>query len=270
MSVEASSAGLVSDFYHQNATLDFGSADSEFQELTTASKVVDCRNLEYSGNPDEYEACAHVVMEAWDYSRAGGRGVESARDLGALGEQHWWVPRFTMERDPTLVSYAGLQGEENRFKLAQTFKRPTTWKQYCDEVSTSECSIADDVATRPPKNEIEDQSMFVEGLYTGHFRATEANNCTAHPFTCTGHITDYPCAWTTKVEQQTYHLNISLKSSGPSLNGGYTFNQLYQIWQAANATKSDVMMMWWRPEFLYDRFGMFMIHVQRLAPLLLD
>lgn len=52
-----------------------------------------------------------------------------------------------------------------------------------------------------------------------------------------------------------YHLNIALESNGPEPNsGGYTYAQLSDVWLAANATKSNVMMMWYKPEITYQNF----------------
>ena len=120
--------------------------------------------------------------------------IEPPMALGALAGQYWWVPKFTAERYPELLNYVGLRGEEVRPKLAEIFKRPTTWKDYCEQVSTNNCTIDDGIASRPPQHgkQEEEDAMFVEGLYTGHFRKTEKNNCTANPDTCTGHFADYP------------------------------------------------------------------------------
>jgi hypothetical protein len=35
---------------------------------------------------------------------------------------------------------------------------------------------------------------------------------------------------------------------------GYTYTQLTELWRAANATKSNLMMYWWNPEVLYQSF----------------
>ena len=34
----------------------------------------------------------------------------------------------------------------------------------------------------------------------------------------------------------------------------YTYDQLTQIWAAANATKSDVMAFWWQPEASFQSY----------------
>ena len=256
-SVESSAFGLTTNFYDEKGTLDYGSSYN-YSELTKASNIIDCRNIDRN-TIKTYEPCAHVAMEVWAADHGGweAQGIEPPRDLGALASTQWWVPKFTADRDASLTNYLGLMGEKNRRKLAETFKRPTTWKAYCNEVSENSCSIDDGVAARAPFPDEED-SMFVEGFYTGHFRATEENDCNRFNGTmCTGHITDYPCSWGSFVTQQAYHLDIALTSSGPSSNGGYSSNQLYEIWHAANATKSDVMMLWWTPDALFDRFRTF-------------
>lgn len=99
--------------------------------------------------------------------------------------------------------------------------------------------------------------MFSDGSYTGHFRYTEANNCTGNPAnkTCTGHFTDYPCGWNSQAPYQIYHNNIALRSDGlADHRGGYSYGQMVGIWRAANATKEDVMIMWWSPELLVEEF----------------
>jgi hypothetical protein len=101
------------------------------------------------------------------------------------------IPKFTAEYDPTHVSYHGLVGEANRRKLAETFHRPTTWKDYCEIVSKSNCPIPDEVARRPPALE-EQERMFFPEEYTGHFCPTEKNDCDANPHTCTGESNAWP------------------------------------------------------------------------------
>ena len=51
------------------------------------------------------------------------------------------------------------------------------------------------------------------------------------------------------VAQQTYWNNIALESDGPlEPSKGYSYGAMLDVWAAANATKSPVVMMWWRPE----------------------
>jgi 7 transmembrane sweet-taste receptor of 3 GCPR len=172
-----------------------------------------------------------------------------------LADESWFVTKFTADQDPALVSYIGLQGDANRRKLAETFLRPTTWQEYCTLVSSDHCTTPDYVTQRAPTDETENIRMFVPGLYTGHFRATDANDCDLYPSNCTGHIADYPCGWTSYVEAQTYHLNIALsKGSGDVTAPGYEYQQLLDMWRAANATRSNLMMNWWTPHQLYTEF----------------
>ena len=245
-SIETGYVDKSVDFYGINYPLDYPTYDATYAELNVSSNILDCRLLDNDPNPEnnDYEACAHVVPEVWEAatlvdSKAEGTGP--LRELGMLSTQKWFVPKFTALRDPSLTTVYGLAGDEHREKLARTFKRPTTWKQYCDEVSTNGCTIPDETASRPPQ-EGEESSMFSSGVYTGHFRYTEANNCTAIPDSCTGHFTDYPCGWNSQAPNQIYHNKMALKSDGTSdLRGGYSYSQLIGIWRAANATKEDVM-----------------------------
>lgn len=182
--------------------------------------------------------------------------LEQRGTLGVLGEEAWFVTKFTAQEDPSLTSYLGLQGDHQRQKLADLFLRPTTWKDYCAQVSLDNCQTPNSVAQRAPETPEEETRMFVEGLYTGHFRKTAENDCDQYPHNCTGHIGDYPCGWTSYLESQTFHLNIPLRSSGSEPNSrGYTSQQLADMWRAANATRSHLLMYWWRPESLYQEFA---------------
>jgi 7 transmembrane sweet-taste receptor of 3 GCPR len=162
-----------------------------------------------------------------------------------------------------LLSYIGLQGEKNRQKLADTFLRPTTWRQYCLEVSNTTCQQPDEVAIRPPRGlyavegdddyDEEADSYFTQDLFAGYFRKTDRNfgNAT-HP--ATGHFIDYGCQWTSYAEQQFYHLNIPLSGDTDYQEGkrGYPGSQMPQILQAANATKSPIIIMWALPDPFYQ------------------
>ncbi len=247
VSIETGVLGLSDDFYGINSPLDYPKYDANYAELNVSSEVLDCRVIENKpGQPETYKSCAHVVPEVWQAtslvdSKAEGTGP--FRESGMLTEQKWYIPKFTAIRDPSLTTIYGLAGQKNRQKLAETFKRPTTWKQYCDEVSLNGCATNDGVASRPPI-ESEEDSMFSEGSYIGHFRFTQANNCTGFPNseTCTGHFTDYPCGWNSQAPIQIFHNQIALQSDGENdSRGGYSYSQLVDIWRAANATKENVM-----------------------------
>ena len=247
VSIETGSANLSDDFYGVNYPLDYPKYDANYNELNVSSEVLDCRTIVNDpSKPDEYRSCAHVVPEVWEAdslinSKAEGTGP--FRELGMLTSQKWYVPKFTAMRDPSLTTVYGLAGDQNREKLARTFKRPTTWKEYCDEVSLDNCATDDGIAARPPSDE-EDDSMFADGSFSGYFRYTAASNCTGFPNneTCTGHFSDYPCGWNSVASQQQYHNKIALQSDGSyDHRGGYSYSQLVGIWRAANATKEDVM-----------------------------
>jgi 7 transmembrane sweet-taste receptor of 3 GCPR len=148
-----------------------------------------------------------------------------------------------------------MKGETNRQKLAASFLRPTLWMDYCEEVSPNNCSTPDGVAERAPEDEEESNMFFLEGLFTGHFRMTDKGNCTLNPTTCSGHVIDYPCVWSSYVEPLFYHLNIAL-SGDIHEEGARGYSGLWhtvQILDAANATKSNVIAMWSMPDPYYQQ-----------------
>jgi hypothetical protein len=182
--------------------------------------------------------------------------IEPPQTLGVLGLETWFITKFTLEEHPQFAIYLGLQGEENREVLAQAFKRPTTWLDYCTQVSTNNCSVPDNVAVRSPQSSTDEEAQYYnEGNYIGYFRYTDENDCELHPTNCTGHMADFPCNWDSFVQSQIKYLNIPLKSSGPDEPiGGYSYSQLVELWKAANATKSNLIMHYWTPEPLVQKF----------------
>lgn len=253
VSVETGVAGMNVNLYDPTSRTDFGTGYDWDSMRNVYDSSGDCVSI-YSEDPDSFKTCAHVIPEMWVEGLNRAREVidsgivEAPIALGALGGQYWFVPRFTAERYPDFMNYLGLQGDERRRQLAEIFKRPTTWKDYCEQESPTNCTSYDGVATRPPETPGEDGAMFMEGLYTGFFRKTEKNDCEANPDTCSGHFADYPCGWTSYTQQQAFHLDI-----GVEINI-YTYSQLVQIWAAANATKSDLMAYWWHPEGLFQTY----------------
>jgi hypothetical protein len=263
-SVENGSPDSELNFYHPENAFKYGPGIDEERALDRAYEWGgDCTMV--NRDPEAYETCSHVNLEIWERTASVNQKVfngslEFPGFIGLLGENSWFVTKFTAVEHPEVVSYLGLMGEdeENRQKLADMFLRPTSWKDYCEQVSPDLCESDDGVAIRAPLDESEKSRFFVQDLYTGHFRKTDENDCVTNPKNCTGHIGDYPCGWLTRVEGQCHHLGIPLRSSGdihPAGRRGYSYARLVEMWQAANATKSNLMMMWWTPESLYQTFA---------------
>lgn len=222
--IETGSPTAHLNFYSPTSAFGYGKGN-DFNALKTATNIKDCRLLKRENEHDAdsedyiYTSCGHVLMELWaDIHQktikkfVQEKTVEPPTTLGGLGVQTWFIPRFTVEKDPTLLSYFGMLGQQNRRKLAETFKRPTTWKDYCDLVSQNNCNENDGVAKRPPQDESEYNRMFVKDLYTGHFRKTEKNDCDKWPLNCTGHIADYPCGM-----YDSYQNHFCVKKNNPSI-----------------------------------------------------
>ena len=260
VSIEPGNGVARLDFYDPDNRFDYNGINrgSNFEEFEVSNRVQDCRLLPPAADAEDYEACFHVLPEIWwenESWKSGAVAIEPVRELGALGENALFIPRFAATNDTTLDSWLGLQGDANRRKMAETFLTPTTWLDYCQNVTLDNCTAGPDaVAQRPPADETEAASYHVAGLYTGHFRQLEENDCNMNPLTCKGHIADYPCSWTSHVKQQMYHLDIALEGNGPSANGGYAPSLLAQIWSAAAETNSPVIMEWWTPNPLYEAF----------------
>jgi hypothetical protein len=239
-------------FYSINNTVPYSEKSYSFDAIRTANKFGgDCKQTD--------EDCTHVMTDVWLGQRH--RWEEEYKDgqldfldgSGQVGKISWFVPKFTAERHPFCTSYLNLA--KYRENLANIFHRPTSWKDYCDEVSNTGCNVTDGIADRYP--EANEGGYFFSNGYRGHFRPTAKNNCKGEEIAseCTGHIVNAPCTWSTFVESQAHWNNISLVSDGKySPNGGYSHSEMIQIWSAANATKSDVIMWWFEPNGLVEMF----------------
>jgi hypothetical protein len=204
------------NFYNPVLNKQFGwSGDwSAAQHSLNASSIHhDCVPISLANNAannaaDIYTPCAHVIAEQWDafdYAPflidAG--IIEQPLPVGELAREGWYIPLRTVQHDGSLLHWTGLMGEVNRHKLAETFKRPVSFRDYCEEISPTNCTVPDAVATRYPQHlanwsetvlyskhwyQEELWRYFVPNVCTGYIHSTEQNNCTLHPTTCTGHI----------------------------------------------------------------------------------
>ena len=285
----AISPTLASSFYSHDNTLPYSSGAYPWLALEEATIVGDCRLSD--------QECTHVLPEVWngqlhEWTKSLNEGhIDPVEGNGQVGKGSWYVPSFTAQKDDSLISVFGLSGENNRAKLADAFRKPITWKEYCDEISISNCTsstnanatedfddLNDQRATRYPQTEAE-ENMYYAGAdkYIGYFRLTDDNNCTINPTTCSGHIVGPPCTWSTNVDSQLYWNDIKLTPDGPVMpNGGYEYGSMVQIWRAADATKSNVVFWWWKVSFHFcgylvlciSRDGNTQYYLTDLAPLL--
>jgi ABC-type proline/glycine betaine transport system substrate-binding protein len=262
VSLEPSDPHRISNFYDPYNRFDYGAQAYDWDALKTAHQVGDCVPI---SNQVPYQSCAHVMPEVWSgqrqkYLQSEHEGwTEAAGSTGGVAKLSWYIPRYVAEMDSSLLSYFGLRGEENRRKLADLFLTPFTWHDYCTQISPTGChnhppihntTITTDahIAIRPPATEEEGGMYFVPGQYWGYFGKTEQNDCDQHPTTCTGHIANVPCDWTTNLVQQAYHNDIALKSTGPLPVGGYGYAEMQQVWFAANHSKYPLIVYWWTPD----------------------
>ena len=266
--IETGTATAHLNFYSPTNDFGYGTAN-DWGAIKTANEAPnsDCtllqkQNHQQLQSDEEYVSCGHVIPEfwptnrnevLWDNHREG--VVDAPEGLGTIGQQGIFVTKFTAEAEPTLLNLLGIAGEANRRKMAETFLRPTTFQDYCQLVSESNCTVPDGVAERPPAEESEEQRMHIPNVYTGYFRKTEKNDCDLNPTTCTGHIADFPCAWGSYLKQQIYHNNIAVSSDGKEpVSFGYSYSQMVEMYAAANATRSNLMIQWWQPEAMYSAY----------------
>ncbi|CAB9510863.1 Receptor-type guanylate cyclase gcy [Seminavis robusta] len=253
-SIEGGEPDVNINLYQENSNFDFWNVKVDVfrhPEMSTAGRVDDCRMV--TTDPENYEPCYHVYPEIWWQSKKDlpFPEMESLLDLGVLSTLAIYIPKFALQRDTSLNSFIGLRGEDNRRKLAETFKSPTRWGDYCKEVSPTNCTIPDPIAERAPLEEDEEMLFFSAGVYNGHFRMTQ--DCDANP-ECAGDFINIACDWTTYALQQIYHNDIALEMRGPLASGGYSYDEQVQIYAAANATKEAVMVLMYDTDTPYSEW----------------
>ena len=242
----------MASFYAPHMPMSYSTKAYAWEELVTANKMRG--RCELTEND-----CVHILPEVWKgQEKLSSKYIDEGHTDqvswgGEVGKMSWYIPLHTAEQHRGLTSYLGLQGQ--REKLASIFNRPTPWGEYCQRYSPTNCTIDDGVAVRLPAHEDEEGKYFQSGSYTGFFRHTDKNDCSLNPDTCSGHIVDSPCQWDSFVSSQAYWNDIALESDGPlPENKGYSYGQMVDIWRAANATQSHVIMWWWTPDATVEEF----------------
>jgi hypothetical protein len=126
--IESGEFGKELNFYSLTMAMDYGMA-YPWEGLEVAAKNGgDCTKHRQQTSQDEYTPCAHAILEIWN-------GFEQFTDpltehgmikprsfIGIIGEEAWWMPKYTSIDDLSLLSWSGLAGEDNRERLAQRFK----------------------------------------------------------------------------------------------------------------------------------------------------
>ena len=240
-------------FYSPTNTMEYGPVEYPYHALDKANRVPgnDCRLTS--------EDCAQLLMEEWGSAYepfVENETIAPPVSNGQIAKFGLYIPTYTARLFPDMAIYFGLRGEANREKVAGIFKRPQTWQQFCEEVSATNCTTPDKTAQRGPANSKEAGMYYLKGQYQGYFRATSKNDCSNGEGTCTGHVVGAPCTWNSYLESQLYWNDIiGLAHDGPvAPSGSYNATTMYQVWRAANATRSHVIMAWYSPELLFEEF----------------
>lgn len=214
VSFELGDETMTSSMYHEIPGFGTMTAFDDFDPLRTSQQVVDCLEVKQEA---EYRACYHISMELWESSIESQIPelldqdvIETPTKSGHSGQEKFYLPKRTAEKNPAFVSYFGLKKSVNQRAIAETFLTPTTWGAFCDEISATNCTEPDATATRPPE-ESERGSYFMKDSYTGHFRKTFLNDCDLNP-NCTGFFIDYAYVTETSSFQLSYRFYSSLQT----------------------------------------------------------
>lgn len=285
-SIESSDPNRQGNFYHATNQFDYGTVAYDYAALTVGNDLGDCqlgREQQQKGEEGEgdavfegtltdsstvestYTSCAHIMPEIWNgqdqnlQSLLDQEIIERPQLSGVVGRFTWYIPKFWAEAHPEWTHYAGWT---NATKVAETYPRPVNWQTYCDEYSLNNCATPNEVASRYPVDT--EGSSYYQGEpgdgFRGYFDMTDANRCSDNDSNvnggitnCTGFFADFVCDWSTFAFQQIYHLGVALESNGPlKPNGGYNYGEKLQMWEAASASQTPVVMNWYKPDPNYQ------------------
>ncbi|CAJ1928735.1 unnamed protein product [Cylindrotheca closterium] len=254
-----SETAKLNGFYSTNNTLEYSQEAYPWGALQKANeKMFSGNNCENTNDP-----CVHIFPEVWNgqidqWQNSENTGViDQTSSNGIVFKPSLMIPKKTAGEFPSLSLFYGLQGDQNRRVLAEMFKKPTSWVDYCETVSLNNCSAPDSTAARYPAQD-EKLLYFLEGSYTGYFLATDKNNCVASDNLddCHGYLVGPTCNFSAYIDSQIYWNDIGLKLDGPvGSRSSYLYKSMLEIWKAANATGSHVMMWWWTTSIEAQAFG---------------
>ncbi|CAB9513712.1 expressed unknown protein [Seminavis robusta] len=196
----------------------------------------------------------HVLPEVWNSQRENYYQAIQNQSIvhdpvgtatGIWGQSQWYVPTHTAQAHPALLHYYGLQ-QATTLQLADIFRQPYTWGMYCDLISTSKCQEPNAVAQRAPSDDEEVALYHVRRLYTGYFGVHQSSgHVIAHDNSSNSNSNNNTLA---TLAEPWNNNNISLQQST------HDRESMKQIWKAAMATQSHVMMAWWTPDSFLEAF----------------
>jgi len=99
------------DFYDPDGRYDYGSVH-DWDALELAKNLGDCRLANRSPDEENYQPCADFLAETFltPQKKVHEGKIEAPQLNGVALDQTWFVTKFTLENDPTLHNYLGLQG----------------------------------------------------------------------------------------------------------------------------------------------------------------
>jgi hypothetical protein len=254
VTIETASPDTNTDFYHPSNTFAYPSSGYSWESLKNAAAASNgvCPQSKASSTKN-YKPCAHAMLEVWPSGNTNqlntmikeGYG-EVSGSIGGYGTISWYTFERVIALDPTLKSYHGFS---NRIKIANLYKRPVSWYDYCITHAYGTCDSSDSFVTSKPSSKEEGSIYYKAGGYKGFFKG---DNCTKNPTTCTGYAVNAPCDWSTFMDAQIrWSLPsgepMALKTAGPLEDGGYSYGQMLQIYEAAGLQNENILIWWWEP-----------------------
>jgi len=141
---------ISSSFYDvENRGLQFSQDQYPFEALVLGNERMDCSSTNLP--------CVHVLPEVWrrdasDIDLPIERIIEPVTENGLLGNSGLKIPLVLAKQYPELSVWFGWAGEERGSFLAEMFKRPLTWAEYCEKISRTTCVEVDSTAARAPNS----------------------------------------------------------------------------------------------------------------------
>ena len=237
------------------------------------------------------DRCAHIKMEGWTSDKS--QVVETLKLrsslLGLIGKKGFFVPKDVVSKNPRLSNSDFYENNKNREFIANTFKRPVSWQEYCDSYfgkvaddpericpipttlnflpGLSSITNTDSSEHLDKKKKIFDNTYYYESrsnnktssnsniLYKGYFANDKENNCTLYPQTCAGALISLDgCNVDDFSTFMFYNKTIKRMGNGDKARGYKSRDAMIQIYKAGEKNKEAVMIWWWYPDPRYFEY----------------
>lgn len=194
VTIDAGTKAKNCEYYDPGASFAYSAGGYAIQKgIPEASKRSAAGKSCTYADGEEWQSCAHAQLEVWSgmwptvTKLEAENKVERNGGVGMVGEFGWWVSAWLLNQHPEMASFYGLRDST---KTRKFFKKPLQWKEYCESISPSNCTLANDpqASFYPPAGS--ETKYFTNVNTTKGFKGFFLEDDI-------GHIIQAPCDWST-------------------------------------------------------------------------